>query len=69
MQKKKQEFDHLFMIVMEVAKAGRNQHLAIQDFEDFASNFSLSEVCSMIVQILSDRKATYNVSSRVMDLF
>jgi hypothetical protein len=35
------------------------------DLDDFVSKYSPTEVCSMLISILVDRDATYNVSSRV----
>jgi hypothetical protein len=39
------------------------------DFEDFLVCYRIPEVCSMLVQIIVDKDATYLVSRRVEEIF
>jgi hypothetical protein len=39
------------------------------DFEDFLVCYKIPEVCSMLVQIIVDKDATYLVSRRVEEIF
>ena len=59
--------DHLFMILTRLASTNRQEEEHV--FEDFVSSYSMAEVCSMLIKIVSDKKATYNVASRVMESF
>eukprot|EP00347_Sterkiella_histriomuscorum_P003419 403364365 len=57
--------DHLVMILHSFQKTGSDSQV---DFEDFADFFPLKEVCTMLVQIVSDTTATYLFSQRVESL-
>ena len=62
--------DNLSMLIAELTRASPNQKTIVKrDFEDFLVSYKIPEVCSMLVQIIVDKDATYLVSRRVEEIF
>lgn len=58
------------MLIAEISRATANQRAIVKrDFEHFLVCYKIQEVCSMLVQIIVDKDATYLVSRRVEELF
>ena len=56
--------DKLYSILDFIANAPKDQVNVFDDFMDFASAYTLEETCCMLVQIMADAKASYQVSER-----
>ena len=54
--------DKLYGIVELISEINQNQPGRFDDFMDFALTNGMEETCAMLVQILSDVKATYQIS-------
>jgi hypothetical protein len=54
--------DKLFNILVNISESNQQQAGLHDDFLDFASMYSMEETCTMLIQIVSDRQATYQVS-------
>jgi len=56
--------DKLFGILDMIASSQQDQPRVYDDFMDFASAYSAEETCAMLVQIVAESKAQYQVSER-----
>lgn len=57
--------DNLYMLLCELTRIPNQTAEISCDIEDMIGRYSATEVCSMLICILVDREATYNVSCRV----
>jgi hypothetical protein len=60
--------DNLFMLLCELTRSPNHRAEISCDIEDMILKYSATEVCSMLICILVDREATYNVSCRVEEI-
>ena len=63
--------DKLVMILLQISRTKDNQEIddLIMHFMDFSDTYSQSETCAMLIQIISDKKAEYNIYSRIREVF
>ena len=61
--------DNLFTILREMVRYPGQNDMVRQDMNALVEKYSVKEVCSMLIQILIDRDATYLVSRRVEGMF